>query len=443
LVNLNLKFANVWDNIQVQEPAIKKKDRFRYCTGDDIMEIKPKTLLLLGLVLFASLFLVSCRSTAAAVPTETTPLPATSTALPSPTATATPEPAPTETITPSATPEPTPIVVGPFDFPEDVNPLTGLQVEDPQILDRRPVMVKVSNFPREGRPHAGLSYADIVFDYFIGEGTNRFLALYYGTDAQKVGPVRSGRLVDGMLVNLYQGILGFSGADQWTVYPYISSILGTRAIVQGPNTCPGLCDEGELHTVTSVFADTAALGKYAEQMHNTSAPNIKQVLEGNAFDARMPETGVPAETLTVQFNIQNLADWRFDPETGKYLRWIESVDLNQNISMVPLTDRLTEEQLAFSNVIVLFAPYTERASTLHEVGLWNNWEGRRAVLFRDGKAIEGVWKTASNDRPPQFFTPEGEPLALKPGNTWIVITGIYSTLQEKIPGQWEMRFFLP
>jgi hypothetical protein len=100
----------------------------------------------------------------------------------------------------------------------------------------------------------------------------------------------------------------------------------------GPNTCPGLCDEGELHTVTSVFADTAALGKYAEQMHNTSAPNIKQVLEGNAFDARMPETGVAAETLTVQFNIQNLADWRFDPETGKYLRWIESVDLNQNIT---------------------------------------------------------------------------------------------------------------
>lgn len=408
------------------------------------METKPKSLLILILILFTSLLLVSCQpEISAAAPTETSQPAATSTPVPSATATETLVPTATETAAPSATPEPTFIAVGPADFPEDVNPLTGLPVENPELLSRRPVMVKVSNFPREGRPHAGLSFADIVFDYYIGEGTNRFLALYYGTDAEKVGPVRSGRLIDGMLVNLYQGILGFSGADQWTVFPYISSILGTRAITQGPNTCPGLCDDGPLHTVTSVFADTAALGKYGEQVHNTSAPNVKQLLEGNAFDSQAPETGTTGETLTVQFNIQNLADWRYDPVTGKYLRWIESVDLNQNITMVPLIDRITEEQLAFSNVVVLFAPYTERAPTLHEVGMWNNWEGQRAVLFRDGKAIEGVWKTASNDRPPQFYTPDGAPLAFKPGNTWIVVTGIYSTLQEKTPGQWEMRFFLP
>jgi hypothetical protein len=433
----------MWDNILVQEPAMIDKDRFRYCRGELEMEAKPKSLLILALFFLLSLMLVSCQPTVAATPTETSLPPVTNTPVPSATATETPSPTPTATEAPTATSEPTPIVVGPVDFPEDVNPLTGLQVEDPDMLNRRPVMVKVSNFPREGRPHAGLSFADIVFDYYIGQGTNRFIGLYYGTDSEKVGPVRSGRLVDGMLVNLYQGVLGFSGADQWTVYPYISSILGTRAIVQSPSTCPGLCDEGDQHTVTSVFADTAALSKYGEEKLNTAAPNVKQNLEGNAFDFRMPEAGVPAEALTVQFNIQNLADWRYDAETGKYLRWIESVDLNQNLTMVPLTDLLTEEQLAFSNVIILFAPYTERASTLHEVGLWNNLEGRRVVLFRDGKAIEGVWKTASNDRPPQFFTPDGDPLALKPGNTWIVITGINSTLQEKNPGQWEMRFFLP
>ena len=51
-------------------------------------------------------------------------------------------------------------------------------MDDPSLLERRPVMVKVSNFPRLGRPHAGLSFADIVFDYFIGYGTNRFLACF-------------------------------------------------------------------------------------------------------------------------------------------------------------------------------------------------------------------------------------------------------------------------
>jgi hypothetical protein len=408
------------------------------------MHHKPKILITFLMLFVFSLLIVSCQTaTPAAAPETVAPPAPTNTPAPSATATETVVPTPTETVTASPTPEATPIVVGPVGFPEDVNPLTGLQVSDPKILDRRPVMVKVSNFPREGRPHAGLSFADIVFDYYVGEGTNRFLALYYGQDAEKVGPVRSARLIDGMLVSMYQGILGFSGADQWTVYPFISSMLGPRAIVQGTNTCPALCDEGAQHTVTSVFANTEALGRYAEQNFNTSAPNVKQNLEGNAFDERVPENGVQADSLLVQFNIQNLGEWRFDPETGKYLRWIESVDQNQNISMVPLTDRVTEEQLAFSNVILLFAPYTERASTLHEVGLANNFEGRRAVLFRDGQALEGVWKSASTDRPPQFFTADGDPLPLKPGNTWIVITGIYSTLQEKTPGQWEMRFFLP
>jgi hypothetical protein len=68
-----------------------------------------------------------------------------------------------------------------------INPLTGLKVNDPQILNRKPVMVKVSNFPRNGRPHAGLSFADIVFDYDITNGQNRFLALYYGQDCPKIG----------------------------------------------------------------------------------------------------------------------------------------------------------------------------------------------------------------------------------------------------------------
>ena len=98
------------------------------------------------------------------------------------------------------------------DFPADVNPLTGLKVADPSLLERRPVTVKVSNFPREGRPHAGLSSADIVFDYYTGTGGDRFLAIFYGQDAEKVGPIRSGRFIDVQLVPMYQGILAMVSA---------------------------------------------------------------------------------------------------------------------------------------------------------------------------------------------------------------------------------------
>ncbi len=57
-------------------------------------------------------------------PTVTpSPLPATSTP------TLTPTPAATATVTPSPTPDYPPQGLGPTNFPPDVNPLTGLQVE--------------------------------------------------------------------------------------------------------------------------------------------------------------------------------------------------------------------------------------------------------------------------------------------------------------------------
>ena len=82
-------------------------------------------------------------------------------------------------------------------------------MDDPALLARCPMVIKVSNYPRSGRPHAGLSQADLVFDYYIGEGMNRFAAVYYGSDAVKVGPIRSARLVDVQLAEMYQGILAF------------------------------------------------------------------------------------------------------------------------------------------------------------------------------------------------------------------------------------------
>jgi hypothetical protein len=87
------------------------------------------------------------------------------------------------------------------------------------LLERRPVIVKVANYPAVGRPHAGLSYADIVWEYYIGEGSNRFAALYYGQDASKIGPVRSGRLVDPELARMYQAVLAFSARTKKTCCP--------------------------------------------------------------------------------------------------------------------------------------------------------------------------------------------------------------------------------
>lgn len=352
--------------------------------------------------------------------------------------------APTETPIPptptnTATIAPTDEVVsyGPTEFPNDVNPLTGMKVADPQLLNRRPVLLKVANFPASGRPHAGLSFADIVFEYYIGEGINRFMALYYGQDSAQIGPIRSGRLVDPYLTMMYGGVLGFKGADA-QVYSHIVSLLGDRAITGTEFTCPAICDNGE-GTVISIFGDSSA---FDELLAVRGINNVRQNLDGTLFEKQAPSGGLVGEQANVIFNIMDKGQWIYDEDSGKYLRWIEDTDLKMNVTMIPLVDRITDEQLGFSNVVILFAEYDEISPTLHDVAIWENRSGQRAIVFRDGQAYDVLWRTVDQNSPIEFTTKDGNLFAFKPGNTWMVIMGMNSGVKQS-EGTWDFNFFLP
>ncbi|HEX7557139.1 MAG TPA: DUF3048 domain-containing protein, partial [Leptolinea sp.] len=324
-------------------------------------------------------------------------------------------------------------------FPKNINPFTGLQVDDPAILERRPVMVKVSNFPPSGRPQFGLSFADIVFEYFIGEGMNRFSAIFYGQKPEKVGPVRSARLADVQLAGMYQTIFAFASADPRVRNTLIAQLDGLAITVKA-STCPALCDTGT-HTVNSVFANIAKFDEYAKTKRIN---NYRQIVTGMVFDSIPPESDVSqGKSVLIRYNDLNQSEWRYDPEQRKYLRWTET-DIPENpVKLVPLKDQLSGKQLAFDNVVLLYARYNEYNPTLHNIELWANRDGRRAYIFRDGRMITGLWRSPSTDRPLEFQYDSGQPLALKPGNTWFVILGLKSTIDQLKPGQWNVQFSIP
>ena len=336
------------------------------------------------------------------------------------------------TLNPTPTVPPNPALQGKSD------PLTGLDAASSEILNRRPVMIKVSNYPAIGRPHAGLAFADLVFDYYIGTGQNRFLAVFYGQNAKSIGPVRSGRLVDIQLTNLYQGILGFGSADGDTLAAIFGD-LERRAIANLEAPCPAFCGS-DTHSVIGVFADSAELSKWYGQNAND---NHRYDLSGMRFSHEAGASTVSASQVNIRFNFYNRTEWRYDQPSGKYLRWMNNEMIAETILMVPSTERTTGKQLAFSNLIILFAKYDELAPSKHNVELWGTTGGERAVFFRNGKMFEGQWKVVSRSKPIQFFDPQGAPMALEPGNSWIVLTGLNSTFKEITPGQWDLFFALP
>ena len=87
---------------------------------------------------------------------------------------------PQETSTPAESATEAPFVIERPQFAAAVNPLTGLSVQDPSLLELPAALVSITHFPVEARPQFGLSYAPWVFEVYITEGATRFLATFYG-----------------------------------------------------------------------------------------------------------------------------------------------------------------------------------------------------------------------------------------------------------------------
>lgn len=349
-----------------------------------------------------------------------------------PSATPTPEP----TQAPTSEPTPTvPLPVGPDTYPEGVDPLTGLKVDNPELLHRRPVIMKISNHQIDYQPQWGLSKADLIFEYYIGWGANRFAALYYGQDSDRIGPVRSIRRVDGHLGSLYQAVVGSTGGDGDGVLPYLYNYIPGRYFVD-KYLCPGVCDDGR-NLVYSVFGDSAALSNYfTYQGYGLENPD----LSGMAFSVTPPEGGEAGASAWVTFGAGEGADFVYDQASGKYLRF--AMDETTSNVYSPSIDQNTGEQLAFSNVIVINAYYTEIKTTLHSIDLIGNTDGMPATVFRDGKAYQITWKTPDSGKPIRFFDGNGNPFFLKPGNSWIVLMGTTSWVDIE-GGKWSFTFSIP
>lgn len=371
------------------------------------------------------------------------------TSTPTPTSTQTPippteTPAPTSTITPTPTPLP-PEDFGPDNFPADVNPLTGLRATDQTLIERRPMAVKIQMFPRAGRPPWGLSLADIVFDYYNNNGMTRFIAVFYGYDAEQVGPIRSARLFDVDVVRMYKAIFAFGGAYELILNEFLYSEFWDRLVFEGSNTCPVMCrvePEGYNHLVT----DTRELNPYAAESNGVDIS--RQNLNGMTFQLEPPEGGQPGGELSVRYSISAYVRWDYDPASGRYLRYQDTIEAQNEAEETyeALTDRLTNEQVGADNVVMVFAPHSlafGRQFGANEI-IDINLEGSgQAYAFRDGQVYQVRWNRPTPDSLLYLTYPDGNAFPYKQGNTFYQVVGSYSTVEERETGTWRFEQHFP
>lgn len=389
-----------------------------------------RKVIMLGFLLV--LLVSACQPANPTLPTET---PTESAPVVLPSATPTQAPA-TPTITPTATPEPTatatlaPVPVGPTNFAAGVNPLTGLPVANPALLDRRPLAVKVQLFPRSGRPTFGLTQADAVYHYYQNAGMTRLHAIFYGQDAERVSPIRSARLFDAQLIWMYKSIFAFGGADARIYNRLINADFGNRLILEGgPSSCPPMC-RLDPNGFNFLVTNTAELQKYAV---SRGIDNTAPDLTGTLFDPQAPEGGKAGEQVSVRYSISAYARWEYNAPNGEYTRLQDTTEASTPADEVyaPLVDGATEQPLSADNVIILFAEHTyefnSRPGNNEVIRIALEGSGK-ALAFRDGLMYELTWSRSDVNKLFTLTFADGTQYSYKPGNAWYEVVGQTSEL---------------
>jgi hypothetical protein len=348
--------------------------------------------------------------------------------------------------------EPIPEGYGPDNFPFFIDPLTGLLVGETDLLERRPMAIKVTNHPRYVRPQSGLSKADIVYEYYMEDGIPRFIAIFYGQDPEKVGPVRSGRLFDEHILRMYNALFVFGNADIRVMdyFKMLEKNIVNRLIVEsnydheqqcGVDPPNRLCRDPEIEGYNTMFANTAELDEYYSRVFGNARTN----LNGMVFTTRVPLSDRPGLIIRVRYSLMVYGLWEYTPDSGRYMRSQETQGYaNPTMeSYAPLTDALTGEQIAADNVVVLIVPHeyynkTSR-SEIYQIFL----QGRgRAIVFRDGFAYDAEWVRPRKGGVLQLYTPEGNLFPLKPGTTWFEVMSQYSQISNN-GMSWQFTFGTP
>jgi hypothetical protein len=305
-------------------------------------------------------------------------------------------------------------MIGPYTYPEGVSPLTGQPVLYPEALQRRPLNIKITNWPPIVHPQSGLNSADIVWEHLVEGGVTRFTGVFYSEPVPHIGPVRSARLVDIELTHIYNSLFVHSGSSRGTLDRLRDdAVMPSRNFGGGP--CPPLCrfPREDLAYEHTLYADTEDLYARADEIGLDTTPTP---ITGMAFSETPPDGGTAVNGINVAYRHTEI-EWAYDELSQ---RWLRSQD------DAPHFDAYSGSQVQASNILILEADHIEQpvvsegywgaANYAFEVKLVG---GGRIYLFRDGQYYEGVWGRADDNSPLLFYDLQGNTLPFKPGRTFV------------------------
>jgi len=299
----------------------------------------------------------------------------------------------------------------------------------------RPLGVMIENHV-DARPQSGISGADAVYEAVAEGGITRFLTIFYCQEAGQVGPVRSARTYFVDFASEYGNSPLYThvgGANQpgpadalgqlsdygWTDYNDLNQFsIGFPTFWRDYNRLPNVATE---HTM---YSSVDKLWTYAATTRKLS--NVDE--NGKSWDTTFvpypftDDAPVSARPLSQSIHLEfwesagsdYFVDWKYDPKTNLYLR---------SNGGKPHMDKDTGKQLSAKNVVVLemVEDNANDGYVANDHLLFEDKGTGKAVIFKDGKRINGTWTKDSRTSRTILTDASGNEIKLDRGLIWFEV----------------------
>ena len=282
------------------------------------------------------------------------------------------------------------------------HPLTGQY--GPAAIKRPALAIKIDNVDN-ARPHIGLNRADVVYEEMVEGNLTRLIGVFHSQTPPVVGPVRSVRVSDFDILAAYnRPLLAASGANRGVL----------NALSDAPIVDVNALRVDEYWRASNRSAPhnllTSPAGLWSHAPANAGPPPVMFTT------GTQPTVGEPRPGgVAVEFGRASVR-WRWDAAAEVWRR------TQNGTAHVDSTGR----PIGAENVIVMVVNYTANwidaeSPEAHTVGRL------RALVFTNGTWTDGFWERDSATEPIRFVDRDGDPIVLRPGQTWIELAPLYKT----------------
>ena len=274
----------------------------------------------------------------------------------------------------------------------------------------RPLAVMIDNEGTRSLPQGGLDKAQIVYEVIVEGGETRLMPVFWGTDPEMIGPVRSSRdyfLDYSMEHDAIYVHFGWSPQAQADIPKLkINNINGLY--VDNDVIWDLTKDKGNWQ---DSYTSMKKLLAYAEKLKYRTTTDAKLLFKYNQSDV-VPVNGEAATKISLKYSAAYTSGYEYDSVTGLYKRFRKGK---------PHMERVSGKQFEAKNIIVQYTPNYDIKGDKKGRQEMNTTGSGNGYLITGGKAVKIKWSKESRRSQTRYTDEAGSEIMLNQGQTWIQI----------------------